>query len=141
MPAKLIRRVVVGATLLIPAFGFTVPTRTLTCPVRAIPVSQIRTRRPVQITPGLQVVEVTNSRALHSGMRVRIASGTTLGNTKFVEGRVGLVRTCVVSILVDSTLGVGVVVGGRFSIAGDRGETGPTRPGIPSVILTVQQVQ
>ena len=71
------------------------------------------------------IVDVDNPTPFITGMRVRVMAGSTLNNTKYVEGQVGIIRDCTIAISVDTAVGVGVIKNGQFSIAGLRGLTGP----------------
>ena len=60
---------------------------------------------PVDVATGPQIIQVTDSSPFVTGMRARIVTGSSSADTKFVEGRVGIVRQCLVALEVDRVLG------------------------------------
>jgi hypothetical protein len=68
---------------------------------------------------------VDNPTPFITGMRVRAMSGTTLANTKYVEGTIGIIRDCAIAFNIDYASGAGTIKNARFSVAGVRGLTGP----------------
>ena len=95
------------------------------CEISQTTLDKVVATSTIPLVKGQAFINVDNPTPFITGMRIRIMSGTSLASTKFVEGQVGLIRDCTVALNIDATAGAGSMRNGRFSIAGERGRTGP----------------
>ena len=98
--------------------------QSLTCGRTALTLNKVVSSGTVTISGGLKKISVSNQTPFVTGMRVRVATGTTVQTTKFVEGRVGSVSNCIVAVQVDTTLGTGTLKNAKFVYAGEPGFRG-----------------
>ena len=100
------------------------------CGTSLVPLSKVRLAVPAGIRDGAQILQFTNTSPLAPGMRVRIVTGSSTYTVKYIEGRVGVMKGCLVALDVDRTHGTGTMRSGRVVVAGEPGENGaPGSPG------------
>jgi len=104
-------------------------TSAATCSTAAVPLSAVRLAVPLGIRTGAQIIQLTNTTPLVTGMRVRIVTGSSTFTVKYIEGQVGVITGCLVALDVDHTHGTGTMRTGRLVVAGEPGENGA--PGAP----------
>ena len=105
------------------------PTNAATCSGAVIPLSNVRLAVPLGIRTGAQIIQLTNTTPLVTGMRVRVVSGSSTFTVKYIEGQVGVITGCLVALDVDHTRGSGTMRTGRLVVAGEPGADGA--PGTP----------
>jgi hypothetical protein len=95
------------------------------CDLSQTALSKIVATSTIPLVKGQVLFDVDNPTPFITGMRVRAMSGTTITNTKYVEGTIGIIRNCAIALNIDFVSGTGTIKNGRFSVAGIRGLTGP----------------
>ncbi|MFM1790169.1 MAG: hypothetical protein RLZZ526_496, partial [Actinomycetota bacterium] len=99
------------------------------CGTSPVPLSKVRLAVPAGIRTGAQIIQLTNTTPLVTGMRVRVVTGSSTFTVKYIEGQVGVITGCLVALDVDHTRGSGTMRTGRVVVAGEPGADGA--PGTP----------
>ena len=99
------------------------------CGTSPVPLSKVRLAVPAGIRDGAQIIQLTNTTPLVTGMRIRVVSGSSTFTVKYIEGQVGVITGCLVALDVDHTRGSGTMRTGRVVVAGEPGADGA--PGTP----------
>lgn len=105
------------------------PTNAATCSGAVVPLSNVRLAVPLGIRTGAQIIQLTNTTPLVTGMRVRVVTGSSTFTVKYIEGQLGVITGCLVALDVDHTRGSGTMRTGRVVVAGEPGADGA--PGTP----------
>ena len=113
---------------LLSLFPVNTAAQTEQCDLTQTSLNKVVALSSIAIVKRQVIIEVDNPTPFITGMRLRVMSGTTLSNTKYVEGVVGLIKDCTFALKIDTTVGKGSIRNGQFSIAGLRGSTGPRGP-------------
>ena len=95
------------------------------CDLSQTTLNKVVASSSIPLVKGQVLINVDNPTPFITGMRVRAMSGTTLANTKYVEGTIGIIRDCAIAFNIDYASGAGTIKNTRFSVAGVRGLTGP----------------
>ncbi len=98
------------------------------CDLSQTTLSRVVATSTIPLVKGQVLLDVDNPTPFITGMRVRAMSGTTITNTKYVEGTIGIIRDCTIALNVDFVSGTGTIKNARFSVAGVRGLTGLRGP-------------